>query len=107
MAFVTGFAFVSKRRHVVLKKILCLDNQSLLVHASSWVLFLPPNFPSACYGEIVTTSGQLQRNQLGLEGWTLLTYGVPMNIFRLKELTVQKSNSLIFSKGQVQADGPH
>lgn len=52
------------------------------------------------------TSGQLQRNQWGLEGWTLLTRGVPMNIFRLKELTVQKSNSLISPKGKYKQMAP-
>ena len=69
------------------------------VATSSQVLFSAQKFPGASY-RAVTTSGQLQRNWFELGGWTLFTHSVPMNIFRLKEQTVQKSNSLIFPKGK-------
>lgn len=110
MDFVTGCTFVSEKRHFFKKhSLLGITVPSAAICCSPWQLLgflLTTELPWTCYGEIMTTSGQRQKNQWGPEGWTSFVHSISMNIFRLKELTVQKSNSLIFPKGKYKQVAP-
>lgn len=51
----------------------------------------------------LTASDQTKRNRCGLEGWTLFTHGIPMNIFKLRNWLSKNQIHWFFPKGKQMA----